>query len=704
MKIIYLGACALLSWFIPKRKGTYLIDCGYRRGNIEKFSEYCSEIDGNKVLIGNNEDPWKHSPLSTLWRLCRSKYLIIDANSTILGRHSIRILFNIRMIDLWHGTGLKPIKLQSERMGKINLLKELNTGWQRTICASSEYDGLLKSEGYGKYSRIIVQGTPQIDDLISSNQISRNESVILYAPTFLDNSKDNIDAKFIRSLPKIDKILEKYNAFLDIKLHPVMTYNLRQVDLPKRVRLYKENKRTNQTLKNYIALISDNSGVICDYTLLERPIIRLNWSDQHRDSWYSESLLGRISVETEEQLLKMVDDILSNEKARANVVENVKKLRPIFHKFNDNCSCKRIRDIICSDTLDEYQMKEENLLPRVQNKYISTDSHLRNVRAKSLYLAPIPRFIVEPLAYFVIVLVALLSILIGYGSLPALATVIFALSKILPLLQTIFSSYSLFNTYFPSYTKLLDLIDDFSLYQRDYSCRIELPSKELSISLNDVSYSYSTSSPSLLSNVNLDLNIGSYYLFEGPSGQGKSTLFDLILCLLQPTHGHIYINGHDPWVNKQYLNLWHSSLFSVSQNIFLPGTSLHQNLLADLGYTPDDLFFHKVYDCLYLNNICPSTDSLNNFHTGNNARLLSGGQRQRVAIARALLSRKPFLFLDEATNALDPELESSILTNLVTHFRHLTILHISHNPSNRKFANQVFIVNHNKVIKNLSSL
>ena len=101
---------------------------------------------------------------------------------------------------------------------------------------------------------------------------------------------------------------------------------------------------------------------------------------------------------------------------------------------------------------------------------------------------------------------------------------------------------------------------------------------------------------------------------------------------------------------------------------------------------------------LMLNQICPSESASRYIETGESGSLLSGGQRQRVALARALLSRKRYLFLDEATNALDPITEKSILSRIHREFPRLTIVHVSHNRSNREYADKVYQVMNKSVI------
>ncbi len=329
----------------------------------------------------------------------------------------------------------------------------------------------------------------------------------------------------------------------------------------------------------------------------------------------------------------------------------------------------------------------------VLSQYQDFDSKLRLTRANTTYLATIPRFVIEPLAFIVLLIVSFVSIASNSTPLPSLGIILFALSKILPYLQTIFSSIALINTYSPSVNKIDSFISSHSLTQREFLPILSSFDNTIVIHLENVSLKFPKNDLPTLSDFNITLHPSKYYLFEGPSGQGKSCLFDIMLCLVKPTSGTVKINGKDVWSDHHCLSSWHSSVYSVSQKLYLPGLTLLDNLLLSFPPNISSQFIEDIYKLTCLDQICPDFQNASQHLTGTNGSLLSGGQRQRVAIARALISQKPYVFLDEATNALDPGMERVILSNIKSHFSHITLFHISHNIDNRAFADHVYLLN-----------
>ena len=333
----------------------------------------------------------------------------------------------------------------------------------------------------------------------------------------------------------------------------------------------------------------------------------------------------------------------------------------------------------------------------VVEKYADIDEELRNNRAKSQYLAVIPRFIIEPIAFMMLVIFALYTTSAGYGAIPSIGVVLFALSKVIPSLQAAFSSASLINSYLPSARKSSALMEQLRRSQRENRIDSKWDKDSISIEMRCVSLKHRGRSNEILENITLRLESGKYYLFEGTSGEGKSTLIDIMLCLIKPTSGKVLLNGEDPWKNIGKLTSWQKSVYSVSQKLYLPGKTLEENLISGCTISTHDAFFQKIFRIMMLEQICSNPTECESVYTGESGSLLSGGQRQRVALARALLSRKQYLFLDEATNALDAVTEKRILSTIHQDFPRLTIIHVSHNESNRAYADKVYQVKNKSV-------
>ena len=143
----------------------------------------------------------------------------------------------------------------------------------------------------------------------------------------------------------------------------------------------------------------------------------------------------------------------------------------------------------------------------------------------------------------------------------------------------------------------------------------------------------------------------------GPSGSGKTTLGDLILGLLHPTEGTIFIDERP--LSGERVHNWRSSIGYVPQETFL----FHDTVRGNLLWARRDATEGELWTALELAAASTFVSALpNGLDTvlGDRGIRLSGGERQRIALARALLRKPTLLLLDEATSSLDTETEQRI--------------------------------------------
>ncbi len=209
------------------------------------------------------------------------------------------------------------------------------------------------------------------------------------------------------------------------------------------------------------------------------------------------------------------------------------------------------------------------------------------------------------------------------------------------------------------------------------------------INVNNISYKYPGRDNFIFKNVNIRIKKGDIIGIKGESGSGKSTFIDLILGLLQPSSGDIYINNLDIQHIKN--NYW-SKVSTVSQQINLIHGTLKENLtFGDLSINDQD-----IYDIIKKVNL---SQMLSNFKNGlneviyENSSNISGGQKQRIAIARALLRNPQLLILDEATSSLDESNEIQFI-NVIKEIKlknpSLTVLIVSHTKAILEIADFVY--------------
>jgi len=214
-----------------------------------------------------------------------------------------------------------------------------------------------------------------------------------------------------------------------------------------------------------------------------------------------------------------------------------------------------------------------------------------------------------------------------------------------------------------------------------------------SIVLDNVSFSYNGTEP-VLEKANATIRAGILTVIVGASGTGKSTLLDLLLKFETPTHGHIRVDGAN--LSDIDRRSWLAQIGLVSQEILLFSGSIRENLLAwnpNASQTEIDEACRRTGLSEFIDR---APDGYETF-VGEHGEMLSGGQRQRLALARALLRNPNILILDEATNALDPKMESEILDNLVGAAVPETIVMATHREQSLALADQILVVEANGI-------
>lgn len=218
-----------------------------------------------------------------------------------------------------------------------------------------------------------------------------------------------------------------------------------------------------------------------------------------------------------------------------------------------------------------------------------------------------------------------------------------------------------------------------------------------SIELKNVYFQYSKTSDFIFENISLKVNKGDIVGIVGASGSGKTTLVDLLIGIIEPTVGEIIYNN-----NLISYKDYTSSNFAayLPQNNFIIDDTIEKNIALD--YYKHGIDYNKLHDVLKKTNLHKFFESLpekTKTILGEHGRFLSGGQKQRVAIARALYFNKNLIIMDESTNAMDHNLEKTIINELTKSNDELSLIIITHNEDNLKYCNKVFRVEEKKLKK-----
>lgn len=224
----------------------------------------------------------------------------------------------------------------------------------------------------------------------------------------------------------------------------------------------------------------------------------------------------------------------------------------------------------------------------------------------------------------------------------------------------------------------------------------EIPSNG-DLTLQGVTFHYEgPHSPKALDEVTLHIPHGKVTAVVGASGSGKTTLLKLLLGFYFPTQGKILLAGRK--LGEYSPSAWHAACGCVMQEGFIFSDSIAGNIAPG----EETLDMVRIRRAARIANLSEWVESLPmGYHTriGSDGVSVSGGQRQRILIARAAYRNAPFLFLDEATNALDACNERTIIERLGRLFQGKTVLVIAHRLSTVKDADNIVVLDGGKLVE-----
>jgi len=311
----------------------------------------------------------------------------------------------------------------------------------------------------------------------------------------------------------------------------------------------------------------------------------------------------------------------------------------------------------------------------------------------NMYLAQIPRFIIDSLLLIALVLFA------AFYSTQAISPNSFLMNisiygvaglKLLPAFQNIFyfaSEIQARSKYLNNITPLINKIatqERFKLSENNYTF-------EKSVEFSNVSFSYESGLKEAIRDLSIKIELGKKIAIIGPSGSGKSTFIDILLGFINPTIGEITIDGKP--LEKLNQIKYRENFAYVPQKLFLLEGSLRENIIfgsSELINSEDRLT--KVLLAskakTFIDNL---SDGIHSLVSDSNLSL-SGGQKQTIGLARAMYHGGKILVLDEATSAMDAGLEERIMEGIAkSDFK--TIIAITHKPSMLKYFDEIYVFN-----------
>lgn len=277
---------------------------------------------------------------------------------------------------------------------------------------------------------------------------------------------------------------------------------------------------------------------------------------------------------------------------------------------------------------------------------------------------------------------------------------IFLFVRMVPMFSSVQQSYQYFINMLPAFGTIIELekqcedaVEPETVDKVDSDLK-ETPCTVLKdgVELQNVSFSYPSGSFAI-QDLNLKIQAGQTTAIVGRSGAGKSTVADMVMGLIQPYNGRIFLGG-----NRFSGAMWRHSIGYVAQETFLFNDTVRFNLqIADPKASDEDmenaLKLAAAQD--FVLNLPEGLDTV----IGDRGVKLSGGERQRIALARALLRKPSLLILDEATSSLDSENEKRIMDAVDRMHGSMTILIIAHRLSTIRRADTIYLLEGGSVVE-----
>ncbi|WP_291952560.1 ATP-binding cassette domain-containing protein [Campylobacter sp.] len=366
----------------------------------------------------------------------------------------------------------------------------------------------------------------------------------------------------------------------------------------------------------------------------------------------------------------------------------IKLLSPLVKKasFAREEAMKNYFEILNANLNNFKIIKLKTKEQSIQKSYELQSELFAKANISNESISSIPRIYLEGMGFCMLCLIVVYLVLRYESDISSiLATItifVVALYRLMPSANRIITSYNEIIYYKNSLDIIYDILNEKE--EKLGNKNIEFKEK---IELKNLFFAYK-GKRNLFKGLNFTLLKNEKIAFIGKSGSGKSTLVDLIIGLLKPNNGAIFIDGVK--LDENNLKSFRSKIGYIPQQIYLFNDSIAKNI--SFGEEIDEKLLEQVIKQANLENFVNSLEHGIYTKVGDSGSFLSGGQRQRIAIARALYQQPQILVLDEATSALDQESEAKIMDEIYKISQDKTLIIIAHRLSTIQKCDRVFEV------------
>ncbi len=327
------------------------------------------------------------------------------------------------------------------------------------------------------------------------------------------------------------------------------------------------------------------------------------------------------------------------------------------------------------------------------DRYVKSTNKLNFVNLNIGIIGLLPRLVIEIIIVIIGLAVLFVSVFIFniemMNIIPSLGLMGAAFLKLIPSTIRILGQYQKIEYSKPSVNLIEKILKKSESFVKEAGISGNFE-KFQNVTLQDVSHNYGSNF--VLENINLKITKGDLIVIKGESGNGKTTLLNIISGLIRPTSGNVIFNDKKYLYNRSVL----TNLAYVGAENYFIDASILENITLKNHNEISNAEIIKIKELMKDVNLENFVDFLDT-SIGEKGSNLSEGQKQRIAIARALFNNPSLLIFDEATNSVDIENEKIILKNISINFPDLTIIFVSHRDLKINQNHRLFNLKNKKI-------